>query len=286
MKPIRLLARASVLLAVASPCAFAQSQTRGGGRVVITSASIELNFDQIVQDAPFTAEGTTTTNVARSDGSHADTTTTRKVFRDGQGRERREQTIIGVSMFAVAGQPMQPVVTITDPVGKVSYTLDALTRTARRMPMTDRTTEDRRVIIMRASPSQIIASPGPGGVALPRTNPAAGAMTAMTAAGVVPGGATRVVVEMLGSKSIDGEMATGRRTVSTLADGTDVIDEQWTSTDLKVTVKSKHHDPRTGDVLYKLTNIVRGEPDASLFAVPHDYTIVDDVVALPRTPGQ
>ena len=81
-------------------------------------------------------------------------------------------------------------------------------------------------------------------------------------------------------------MATGHLTKSTLPDGTDVIDEQWISTDLKVTVMSKHHDPRTGDVLYKLTNIVRGEPEASLFIVPHDYAIVDDVIALPRTPGQ
>jgi hypothetical protein len=38
------------------------------------------------------------------------------------------------------------------------------------------------------------------------------------------------------------------------------MNEQWTSTDLRVLVLSRHRDPRSGDVEYKLTNIVRAEP--------------------------
>jgi hypothetical protein len=267
MKPIAAVVRVGVLVILASPCVLAQAPdariTITDRQMIVTGASIELDFEPVVTGAPYAAEGTTTANVTLSDGTHTNTTTTGNVSRDGQGRERREQTIIGASVFAIAGQPMQRIVTIADPVGKFRYTLDPLSRTARRVPLSKTAFDARRVIVMRA-------------------NPATDAMVA----GIVPGAAARVAIEPLGTQSIDGEMASGRRTVSTLADGTEMTDEQWTSTDLKVTLMSKHHDPRTGDVLYKLTNIVRGEPDASLFTVPHDYTIVDDVIALPRTPGQ
>ena len=40
-------------------------------------------------------------------------------------------------------------------------------------------------------------------------------------------------------------------------------------------VMSQHHDPRTGDVEYRLTNINRAEPAHDLFAVPADYDLVD-----------
>jgi hypothetical protein len=49
---------------------------------------------------------------------------------------------------------------------------------------------------------------------------------------------------------------------------------------LKVLLLSRHHDPRTGDVEYRLTNLVRGEPQRGLFTVPSEYRIVD--VAPPR----
>jgi hypothetical protein len=36
---------------------------------------------------------------------------------------------------------------------------------------------------------------------------------------------------------------------------------------------SRHSDPRSGEIVYRLTNINRGEPDHSLFEVPANYTI-------------
>jgi hypothetical protein len=38
---------------------------------------------------------------------------------------------------------------------------------------------------------------------------------------------------------------------------------------------SKTNDPRMGETTYRLTNIQRSEPAASLFQVPNDYTIKD-----------
>jgi hypothetical protein len=42
-----------------------------------------------------------------------------------------------------------------------------------------------------------------------------------------------------------------------------------------VLVPYKHHDPRTGDVEYRLSNIVHAEPRRELFIVPAGYSIVD-----------
>jgi hypothetical protein len=40
-----------------------------------------------------------------------------------------------------------------------------------------------------------------------------------------------------------------------------------------VLVMTHHIDPRLGESSYRLTNIVRGEPDPSLFQVPAGFTV-------------
>jgi hypothetical protein len=52
-----------------------------------------------------------------------------------------------------------------------------------------------------------------------------------------------------------------------------VADETWTAPDLQVTVYTKHSDPRSGDVIFRLENVKREEPAAALFTVPADYTV-------------
>jgi len=54
-----------------------------------------------------------------------------------------------------------------------------------------------------------------------------------------------------------------------------ITSEEWTSPDLKVLVMTHHSDPRSGESTYRLTNIIRAEPDRSLFMVPPDYTVKD-----------
>ena len=51
------------------------------------------------------------------------------------------------------------------------------------------------------------------------------------------------------------------------------IDEEWRSPELNLLVLTKHSDPRTGESSYRLQNIIRAEPDRSLFMVPPDYTV-------------
>jgi TonB family protein len=87
-------------------------------------------------------------------------------------------------------------------------------------------------------------------------------------------------VESLGKQTIEGVEAEGKRTTTTIpADAIgnerpiEMVSETWYSPELQTTIMSKRSDPRTGETTYRLTNIRRGEPDASLFQVPSDYTV-------------
>jgi hypothetical protein len=86
--------------------------------------------------------------------------------------------------------------------------------------------------------------------------------------------------EALGTRQIEGLTAAGRRTRVTIHTGQvgnnrpiEIVDERWESVDLGVVVMSRHHDPRTGDVEYRLTKITRLDPPATLFRIPSDYKI-------------
>ena len=75
----------------------------------------------------------------------------------------------------------------------------------------------------------------------------------------------------------------GKRVTRTIAAGEigndrplEIVTETWFSPELQVVVMSRTTDPRSGDSVYKLTNVSRAEPDRSLFEVPADYQIRED----------
>jgi hypothetical protein len=81
---------------------------------------------------------------------------------------------------------------------------------------------------------------------------------------------------------MEGLLVTGTRTTITIPAGQignekpiDIVTEVWTSPDLKTVVFSKRTDPRMGEQIFQLTNVVRNEPDPSLFTVPSDFQVVD-----------
>jgi hypothetical protein len=72
------------------------------------------------------------------------------------------------------------------------------------------------------------------------------------------------------------------RTVETIAVGAlgnnrplETVFERYYSPDLKMTVYSKRSDPRSGETIYRMTEIKRSEPDASLFRVPSGFSEID-----------
>ncbi|MBL8510932.1 MAG: hypothetical protein JNM52_04730 [Betaproteobacteria bacterium] len=94
--------------------------------------------------------------------------------------------------------------------------------------------------------------------------------------------AAKATTTSLGSKDIEGLRAEGKRVSYTIPAGEvgnknpiTVTTETWYSPDLKVTLYSKHSDPRSGDTLYRMSNIKRVEQPLALFSVPADYTVKD-----------
>jgi hypothetical protein len=83
--------------------------------------------------------------------------------------------------------------------------------------------------------------------------------------------------ESLGKKNIEGVIADGTRNTETIEAGAigndrpiQVVNEHWYSEELGMTVYSKRSDPRTGEETFRLTNIHRGDPPAYLFQAPAD----------------
>ena len=101
---------------------------------------------------------------------------------------------------------------------------------------------------------------------------------------------TRKKTESLGKRVVEGVESEGTRTTVTIPAGEigntlpiHVVDESWYSRELQVPVMTRHLDPRSGENIFRLTNINRSEPARSLFEVPAGYTIVENV--RPRVPS-
>ncbi|HEY8242619.1 MAG TPA: hypothetical protein VII68_04100 [Casimicrobiaceae bacterium] len=84
----------------------------------------------------------------------------------------------------------------------------------------------------------------------------------------------------LGTREFDGVKADGTMTSYTIPAGQIgnekaivVTSERWFSPELHVVVYAKNSDPRTGDTIYRLANVKRGEPPADLFRIPADFKV-------------
>lgn len=117
--------------------------------------------------------------------------------------------------------------------------------------------------------------------------PAARALSAQIApliAGALNDGqwSSKTVMRELGTRDFAGVKASGQQRSYTIPAGEignrqpiAVSSETWTSPELQVLVYYKHSDPRSGELVYRLDNLKRTEPNAALFSVPSDYTVRD-----------
>jgi hypothetical protein len=213
---------------------------------------------------------------------------------------RREQE--GTMMMLTRTEPVistkQLVISITDPVAGVSYSLDSEHKIAWRTPMPSIDTIKRElettVAKMKAAQGgQQVAQQDKEKIAAEKMAVEARARGGAAGAGGVGGvmmrGPAGSVVSYSADpgprehKTLDGLAVEGHKTTTVIpagAVGNDqpitVISEEWTSPDLKgVLVLTRHSDPRSGESSYRLANIVRTEPDPSLFMVPSDYEVRD-----------
>jgi TonB family protein len=98
-----------------------------------TFVATEMSFDhKVVKGAPYSAEAVTESVQTLADGNRIVRKQSSQIYRDGEGRTRREYTISVLGPWATQEDPPRTI-SINDPVAKVSYTLDPRTRTARKM---------------------------------------------------------------------------------------------------------------------------------------------------------
>jgi len=95
--------------------------------------SSEMNFDgKLVKGAPYSAQAVTETTQTLGDGNRIVNKSAAALYRDSEGRTRREQSLRAIGPFATAGEPSQTTF-INDPVAGVNYALDSRSMVARKM---------------------------------------------------------------------------------------------------------------------------------------------------------
>jgi hypothetical protein len=273
-----------ILVLAASTSAYAQesgnvvyqTQNAGPGPVTIAAGAVLKGPMAQVKGAPYSATITNESVQTLADGNRIVQTSTGTTARDSQGRTRQDTVLPAIGNLSAADAPH--LVFIQDPVAGVSYTLNLTDKTAQKMTMPP----------MPAGEAGSSASVSAGTFFI-KTEVAGAAASG----GPLPAPPPPMVMQKLpeqfqastddlGSQTMEGVVVNGVRTTRTIPAGEIgndkpivIVTEVWTSPDLKTIVSSKRSDPRMGEQTFQLTNLVRAEPDATLFVVPPDFKMVD-----------
>jgi len=224
----------------------AQPASSGG-----TSGSIDSQRIGRPVWVPYSADEVTVTTQILVDGTKVTHKRLVKEYQDSQGRKRHEFFGSGVESAAQEGSPVQ--VRIIDPVAGAIYNLNPRDRTA------------QKTVTGRPTPS-----------------PAPQATGASANLRPTPPGPPRPTVEDLGTQVIEGLEAKGQRITRIIPAGDvgndqpiQITSEIWTSANPRLVLVNITNDPRYGETVMRLTNLVVEEPLADLFQVPADYAIVE-----------
>jgi hypothetical protein len=293
----------------------------GPGDLVVFVGS-EMGFGgKVIKDAPYSAEAITEEIQVLADGNRIVNKTSSMLYRDSEGRTRREQTLKPITTFAPRAEPIQTIF-INDPVAGVSYSLNTRTKVAHKnVPLkleqklvtrgdlqipADQVRKvqklEEKIEIQRAEPNPADVTPEQklrSKIEVRRTEPTIVIPDGPRPPGEefvlrrgtgdvegfvlkTPGESKNVVNESLGQQLVEGVLAEGSRTTLTIPAGEIgnerdilVVSERWYSPELRMVVMTKHSDPRTGETIYRLTNINRLEPAKELFELPAGYTVTE-----------
>jgi hypothetical protein len=261
-----------------------------------------------VKNAPYSGVGTTEVVKELADGNRIVRKNTMRYYRDGSGRTRTEYSLGAIGPFTP--DRTQTLVTINDPVAGQRYVLNSALKRADVLKLGGSGSaggEARAGFFVRHLEAGQVAggvfgSDGPVtdvATALPPLPPLPPVAVTSGSLEAPPGNVTFTLraapaagiagcrmetkplpaALSLGERTIEGLKVTGSRREFNIEAGAvgneqpmTVSTEQWFSAELGVVVASTHRDPMIGDTSYKLTQISRAEPDASLFKVPADYT--------------
>jgi hypothetical protein len=235
-------------------------------------------------------------------GEEVTRSTTSVIYRDGEGRIRRE------SQLLVPGLPADVAhfsyITIVDQQRGCGWYLDPQEKVAQRYELNGSGPSYVARVSVRGSGSEALREPS--GVAddashLQRSGPGQAIAMKPVAAGAAQGGVHGVAsapemrinqpflaaphpvrIENLGEELILGVRAHGTRIITTVPAGQigndhaiDIVSEQWYAPELDLVMRGMHRDPWGGEIDTRVTKLTPGDQPASLFQVPHSYKIVD-----------
>jgi hypothetical protein len=265
--PMRLL----FLCVALANCAWCQqmvSMQTSGDMAIVTLRINQQNFTTF-SGAPYSTKRVNTRIQTHADGTHVTLQDQTVLFyRDTAGRNRTERQ--------VAYRDTPYIVTIMDPILGCEYVLDPGNKVAHRLGGVQ--------IHTTAAPTPAQQSERRDNDVLPRTTTSRSGVTTL--------------VESLGTKTLLGLSAEGRRTTVTFPPGTlngndhaiVTVDESWNTTSLGgLLLASRNVTADSTETTYSLADLVSGEPDASLFVPPPGYRIVEEkgdfTVMVPRNPS-
>jgi hypothetical protein len=267
-----------------------------------------------VKGAPYSADEITESTQVLADGTRIHNSSQASVYRDSEGRMRRDTP---------------EVITIFDPVEGVSYILNPKTQAGSKVQvsMTQNirvepgggttawhytaaagevraTTEPQAMAVLKdkmkaedaakagKSVSVIVSDDtftystgvGAGAVATSGTFSTfgGGGMPGLPVPAMRRLEISKGQTDSLGKQAIEGVMSEGSRMTRTIEAGAigndrpiQTVSERWYSPELQTTMMTKSSDPRSGDQTFRLSNVRRGEPGAYLFQPPAGYQIND-----------
>jgi len=300
MKSIKALSIICGFGLFASAAVFAQEPlppplAAAGGKTFFFSSIEERASNKVVKGAPYSAQAATETTQTLADGNQIHRQSTSNIYRDSQGRTRREETLGDLGPWSAPQATPRQMIFINDPVADVGYILNPQNHTASKM--TPPAGAGQVVVRKRLATGRELPPPPPpdaGADVMYIQGPPPGDAPDVAVAGgtgtvtisrraLQPGGKGEPgTTEQLGTQTMEGVQVTGTRTTYTIPAGQigndepiQVVTERWYSPALLTVVMSKRSDPRVGVTTYRLTNISLAEPSPDLFQVPADYTLKD-----------
>lgn len=254
-------------------------------RAVAVSAPLMIHEGKTVKNAPYTAQAVSEKVQSLPDGNQITVRNVTNFYRDSAGRTRREMIGDDGELRSIMIRDADGVTHVLRPRDKTAVRIGA----PGEMAAAAREKARERIEQLRKEGKLPADAAGREAIIVKRVERATGEMrhgfglgTRITGAFADREWSSKAVTRELGAREFGGVKAEGKMRTYEIPAGElgnrnpiVVTHETWYSPDLQVTVYTKHSDPRTGDNTYRLENLKRDEPAASLFAVPSDYTVTD-----------
>lgn len=280
-------------------------------------AEIAAGQEKMIKNAPFSAEAVSESVQTLADGNRIVRSSTSKMYRNSEGRFRREVSG-GVGGMLGTHYSYGQGISILDPVAGHRVMLDSLGKTARLLELNagqgvsiagrasviskkDLTDAQRAELESKIASAKGMSDEYRTAVRAQLADKVAGEVRAaapliaysaqgahtITGEGFAFATTTNSKYETrseeLGTRDFEGVSAEGTRKITTIPAGAignerpiEITYERWYSKELGLVVYSQTSDPRFGEQTYRLTNIVRSEPDPSLFTVPQGYRLLTE----------